>query len=84
MRELGAYTGEGYALGISDRITMAESSIRRLAGASVQAASGTTNNAYHNAININLNGATIRSDDDIRQLSRRLGRYITDANFAMT
>lgn len=84
MRELGAYTGEGYALGISDRITMAESSIRRLAGASVRAASGTTNNAYHNAININLNGATIRSDDDIRQLSRRLGRYITDANFAMT
>ena len=84
MRELGAYTGEGYALGISDRITMAESSIRRLAGASIQAASGATNNAYHNAVNINLNGATIRSDDDIRQLSRQLGRYITDANFAMT
>lgn len=84
MRELGAYTGEGYALGISDRITMAESSIRRLAGASMQAVSGATNNAYHNAININLNGATIRSDDDIRQLSRQLGRYITDANFAMT
>ena len=84
MRELGAYTGEGYALGISDRITMAESSIRRLAGASMQAASGATNNAYHNAVNINLNGATIRSDDDIRQLSRQLGRYITDANFAMT
>lgn len=84
MRELGAYTGEGYALGISDRITMAEGSIRRLAGASIQAATGTTSNAYHNAININLNGATIRSDDDIRQLSRRLGRYVTDANFAIT
>lgn len=84
MRKLGAYTGEGYALGISDRITMAESSIRRLAGASVQAATGATNNAYHNAININLNGATIRSDDDIRELSRRLGRYLTDANFART
>ena len=81
MRELGAYTGEGYAIGISDTITMAEKSIASLAGATVSAASagGVTNN--NSNFSINLNNASIRSDDDIRRLSRQLGRVITDSTY---
>ena len=80
MRKLGAYTGEGYALGISDEIAASEASIRRLAGATVKAAAGATSNHYNNAVNIHLDNASIRSEDDVRILARQLGRYITDAH----
>lgn len=84
MRKLGAYTGEGYALGISDEIAASEASIRRLAGATLKAAARPAGNSYSNSININLNHATLRSEEDIRKLSRQLGDAIRDANYGLS
>ena len=84
MRELGAHTGEGYALGISDRITMAENSIRRLADASLRAAEGRTGGARHSTININMYGAALRSSDDARKLSRQIARSVAEANHGVS
>lgn len=84
MRELGAHTGEGYALGISDRITMAENSIRRLADASLRAAEGRTGGARNSTININMYGAALRSSDDARKLSRQIARSVAEANHGVS
>lgn len=80
-REAGGFFGEGFALGISDSITMSERSVQSLTGASVRALSPTTHNHNSNAITISLSGASIRSDEDVRMLARSLGKYITDANY---
>lgn len=83
-REAGGFFGEGFAMGISDSITMSEKSVASLADASARALGSTNHNNYSNAITINLSGATMRSDDDVRMLARSLGKYINDANYGVS
>lgn len=83
MRVLGRYTGSGYALGIEDEITLAEASVQRLAGATMKAAADVTNNHYNNSVNVTLPGASIRSEEDVRSLSRQIGRAVQQANYGI-
>jgi len=81
--EAGGFFGEGFALGIQDSVAMSEKSVAGLANASVRALGATTHN-HNNAITISLSGATIRNEDDVRQIARSLGKYINDANYGVS
>lgn len=82
MREAGGFAGEGFALGISDKIVRAESSIQTLANRTLAAAGNTvTNNHYHGSpISVQ---ASVRSDEDVRALANRLARLANGQNYGL-
>lgn len=82
MREAGGFAGEGFALGISDKIVRAESSIQTLANRTLVAAGNTvTNNHYHGSpISVQ---ASVRSDEDVRALANRLARLANGQNYGL-
>lgn len=81
--KLGLYTGEGFSLGIRERAQMAQQSMQGMASAALSGAksAGSVNNSR--SVTIHLNNATIRSDEDVRKISRALGRYMNDANYGV-
>lgn len=82
--KLGLYTGEGFSLGIRERAQMAQQSMQGMASAALSGAKSAQSVNNSRSVTINLNGATIRSDEDVRKLSRALGRYMNDANYGMS
>lgn len=81
--KMGLQTGEGFSLGITERAEMACESMKQVAVAALGGARGMQNahNNYARTMTINLNNASIRSEDDVRKLSRALGRYMSDFNY---
>lgn len=82
--KMGLQTGEGFSLGIQERAQMARESMQRMANAAIQGAKSTQNINNSRSVTINLNGATIRSDDDVRKLARAMGRYTNDLNYGLS
>ena len=74
--KLGLQTGEGFSLGIQERTQLARASMQRMANAALQGAESVRSINNSRSVTINLNGATIRSDDDVRKLARAIGRYL--------
>ena len=82
--KLGLQTGEGFSLGIQERTQLARASMQRMANAALRGAESARSINNSRSVTINLNGATIRSDDDVRKLARAIGRYSEDANYGIT
>lgn len=81
--KLGLYTGEGFSMGIRERAQMAKDSMRSMANAALTGAKSARSIDNSRSVTINLNNATIRSEEDVRKLSRALGRYMNDANYGV-
>lgn len=77
--KMGMQTGEGFSLGIAERAEMARQSMKNLSSAALRGAS-VTNNRYEGARNFTIN-ASVRSDADLRNLSRQIARMTNDANY---
>ena len=79
--KMGLQTGEGFSLGIAERAEMARESMKHMANSALRGARGAQNVNNNRTMTINLNNASIRSEDDVRKLSRALGRYMSDFNY---
>lgn len=79
--KMGLQTGEGFSLGIAERAEMARESMKHMANSALIGARGAQNVNNNRTMTINLNNASIRSEDDVRKLSRALGRYMSDFNY---
>lgn len=84
MRKLGGYTAEGFALGIKDNETLVRAATTSMAGAATDVKTGGgVSGRNGTAITLNLNNATIRSDEDARTLARILGGYVASMNYGV-
>ncbi len=80
--KMGLQTGEGFSLGITERAEMARESMKQVAVAALSGSTAATSRSEsYRTMTINLNNASIRSEDDVRKLSRALGRYMRDFNY---
>lgn len=85
MRGLGAFVTEGFAMGIRDNETLVKAATEHMAGAvtNVQRSDGASAGRGENTVTLNLNGATIRSDEDAKSLARTLGSYVKAMNYGV-
>lgn len=85
MRGLGAFVTEGFAMGIRDNETLVKAATEHMAGAvtNVQRSDGASAGRGGNTVTLNLNGATIRSDEDAKSLARTLGSYVKAMNYGV-
>ena len=58
--------------------------MQRMANAALRGAESARSINNSRSVTIHLNGATIRSDDDVRKLARAIGRYSEDANYGLS
>ena len=76
-RGFGRNTAEGFALGIDDGMFRTEQALSRLTGFSPAAAGA---GAGGPVINVTLPNATVRSDEDARNIARNIASYINKVN----
>lgn len=75
-RWYGQMVGEGFALGVDDKVFRAEEAVKRLAGAPTQNASAQSGAGRSGAqYNINFYDSRIESEEDVRNLMRRTAQF---------
>lgn len=85
MRRNALYTVQGYTMGIEDNKTLVDSAVGHMTEGLTKAPSGGSfgGSSRRIEINLNLNGAVMRSDEDVRTLARKLGGYVNAMNYGV-